>query len=56
MKKYISFFGLFLYAIGVVGGIGYAIYASGWVIAIAVLVLGVMAYPTARKLFKNLTD
>ena len=56
MRKFISFFGLFLYIIGTIGGIGYCLYNKAYVIAIAVAVLSVMAFPTAKNMFKNLTD
>jgi len=54
MKKYMYLVGIFLYAMGVIGGVGYAIYAGAWVIAIAVLVLGVMAFPTAKVFYEEL--
>lgn len=56
MRKFISFFGLFLYIIGTIGGIGYCLYNKAYVIAIAVAVLSVMAFPTVRNMFKYLTD
>lgn len=56
MRKFISFFGLFLYIIGTIGGIGYCLYSHAYIIAIAVAVLAVMAFPTAQKIFKYLTD
>lgn len=54
MKKYMYLVGLFLYAMGVIGGVGYSIHAGVWVIAIAVLVLGVMAFPTAKVFYEEL--
>ena len=39
---------LFAYLIGTVNGIGYSIYIGEWVTAVCVLVLAVMALPTAR--------
>ena len=42
MKKIWSFLGLCGWVLGVIGGIGYACYSGAWVIAVAVLVLGVM--------------
>ena len=38
---------LFAYLIGTVNGIGYSIYIGQWVTAVCVLVLAVMAFPTA---------
>lgn len=54
MKKYICLVLLFLYVMGAIGGIGYALYSGAWVIAVAVLVLGVMAFQTAKKLYDEL--
>ena len=54
--KYVYFIALFLYAMGVIGGIGYAIYSGAWVIAVAVAVLGVLAFPTAKMLYKKITE
>ena len=56
MRKFISFFGLFLYIVGTIGGIGYCLYSHAYIIAIAVAVLSVMAFPTVRNMFKYLTD
>ncbi len=46
-------FVLMLYAMGAVGGFGYAIYSEAYVIAAAVLVLAVMAFPTAKWVFQD---
>lgn len=54
-KKILSFFGLCAYAVGAIGGVGYAIYGKGWFIAACVAVLAVLAFPKAKEFFKNLT-
>ena len=56
MKKYVYFFGLFAYAVGTIGGIGYACYSKAWFIAACVAVLAVMAFPKAKEFFEQLTD
>jgi hypothetical protein len=56
MKKILCFIALFLYVMGAVGGIGYCLYSHAYLIAIAVAVLGVMAFPTAAAMFKFLKD
>ncbi|MBO4786912.1 MAG: hypothetical protein J5510_07585 [Prevotella sp.] len=56
MKKIMCFIALFLYIMGTIGGIGYCLYNKAYVIAIAVAVLSVMAFPTVRNMFKYLTD
>ncbi len=45
---------LFAYAIGTINGIGYSIYIGEWVTAVCVLVLAVMAFPTARYIWNEL--
>lgn len=56
MKKFIYFFALFAYAVGVIGGIGYACYCKEWFVAACVAVLGVMAFPKAKEFVKELTS
>jgi uncharacterized membrane protein len=56
LKKFGCFLGLCFYALGSIGGLGYCLYSGAWLIAIAVVILGIMAFPTAKKLFKELTD
>lgn len=56
MKKIVYLILLFLYAMGTIGGIGYACYCKAYLIAIAVAVLAAMAFPTAKKWFNELND
>lgn len=35
-----------LYALAVIGGTGYCIYIHKWLFAIAIIILGIMAWPT----------
>lgn len=55
-KKILYFFGLFAYILGSIGGFGYALYCKAYVIAIAVVVLAIMAFPTARTWFNEIID
>lgn len=56
MKKGILYtFILMLYAMGSIGGFGYACYSGAYLIAFAVLVLAVMAFPTAKRIFQEWT-
>ena len=48
------FFGLFAYVVGAIGGFGYACYCKAYVIAVCIILLAVMAFPTAKKWFKEL--
>ena len=53
-KEIISFLILALYILGAIGGFGYAMYSDAKLIAVAVLALAVMAWPTAWKCIKDL--
>ena len=53
-KKLFYLAALLLYLIGTINGIGYSIYIGEWVTAIGVVVLSVMSFPTAKKLFNYL--
>ena len=54
LKGIISMFLLMLYAMGSIGGFGYAVYSGAYLISIAVLALAVMAWPTAKKCIGDL--
>lgn len=56
IKKIGYFFGICAYALGAIGGFGYAIYCKAYLIAVAVLVLAAMAFSTLKKFFKGLTE
>ena len=57
MKKcFVALGWLAAYAVGLVGGVGYAAYSGAWVIAICVVLLGVMAFPKAKEAFKVLSN
>ena len=57
MKKYfVALLWLVAYAVGLIGGVGYAAYSGAWVIAICVILLGVMAFPKAKEAFKVLSN
>lgn len=56
MKNFFYFLMLCAYVLASVGGFGYAAYGGSWPVAIAVLALAFMAFPTARKYFEKLTE
>lgn len=56
LKGIISMFLLMLYTMGSIGGFGYACYSGAYLIAAAVLVLAIMAFPTAKRLFQEWTE
>lgn len=56
MKKFWNFFGLCFYAIGAIGGFGYAMYSKAYFIASCVIVLVVLAFPEAKKMFKDMMN
>lgn len=55
-KGFLNTFLLMLYAMGTIGGFGYAMYCKAYVIAAAVLIVAVMAFPTAKRIFKEWTE
>ena len=55
-KGFFYMFALMAYLMGSIGGFGYACYSHAYVIALAVLVLAVMAFPTAKNYFDKWTS
>lgn len=56
MKKILLFLVLVLAVLGLLGGIGYTIYYGTYPITVGVAVLGYLAYPKAKKMFKELIN
>ena len=56
MKKILCFIALFLAIVGIIGGIGYALYCKAYVIAFSVFVVGGLAYPQVKRLYMYLTE
>lgn len=56
MKNLIKFFGICAYFLAVIGGIGYTAWIGEWLFAIAIIILGIMAWPTFRECFKASWD
>lgn len=56
MKKLISFLGFCAYVVGSLGGLIYSLYCHKYLIAICVVALAVMAFPTFRKFIKELAS
>ena len=56
MKKFLYFFGIAAYALGAIGGFGYAMYSHAYLIGICVVILAVMAFPTLKKFYLKLTE
>lgn len=52
--KILKFVGLCAYAVGSIGGFGYALYSKAYFVAVCVVVLAAMAFPTAKNWFKSL--
>jgi hypothetical protein len=53
-KEFFSFLILALCILGAIGGFGYAMYSDAKLIAVAVVALAGMAWPTAKKCLDNL--
>ena len=56
MKSIELFLILAIAFLGLAGGIGYAIYNGAYLIAIGIAVLGYLAYPKAKEMFKELIN
>jgi len=56
MKQLVSFIMICLYVLGAIGGVGYALYNGAYPVAVGVVGLAWMAWPTlydeVRNLFK----
>ena len=53
-KGFLYLLVLLLYAMGVIGGIGYAIYNGAYPIAVGVAVTGWLAFPKVKEIFKTI--
>jgi hypothetical protein len=56
MKKFISFIMICLYVLGVIGGLGWALYSGGYMIAVGVCAVAYMAWDKMVEYYHNLTD
>ena len=56
LKGILSLCALMLIIMGVIGGIGYAIYGGSWPIAVGVVVLAILAWPGIKKVWKTFND
>ena len=54
LKKIACFFIIVLYALGTIGGFGFALYGGSVPCAIGVVVLALLAFPTAQRAFMYL--
>lgn len=50
-KGFFAMFMMMAYAMGSIGGFGYAIYSEAYVIAGAIILLAWMAFPKAKEYF-----
>lgn len=56
LKKIGYFFGLCAYTVGAIGGFGYACYCKAYFIAVCVVALAVMAFPTVKSFYNKLVN
>ena len=54
LKKFVCFIIIVLYALGAIGGFGFALYGGSVPCAIGVVVLALLAFPTAQRAFMYL--
>ena len=45
-----------LYILGTIGGLGWVLYSKGYVIAVGVVAVAVMAWPKVKEYYHALTD
>lgn len=55
-KQFLSFIGICAYAMGTIGGFGFSAWGGSWPVAISVIILAVMAWPTAKKLWNDMSE
>ena len=55
-KQFLSFIGICAYVMGTIGGFGFSVYGGSWPVAIAVVILAVIAWPTVKKLWNDMSD
>lgn len=53
-KKILSFFELCAWVLGTLGGFGWCAFNHAWLIALCIVALAAMAFPCARKAFREL--
>lgn len=60
MKKYFKYFRdfaiLLFYLAALIGGIGYTVYDGAYGFAVAIAVLGIIAFPQLKKAWQNLIN
>lgn len=56
MKKVLAFLVICLFALGAIGGFGYSVYGGSWPIAVGVVILAILAFPTVKKYWKELSN
>ena len=54
MKSILAFLVLAFAVLGLVGGIGYTAYNGAYFIAVGIIILGYLAYPKAKEMFKSI--
>lgn len=54
MRKVLLFVIVALAFVGVVSGIGYAVYYGNWFVAVCIAILGWLAYYTAKDIIKRI--
>ncbi len=56
MKKFINLAVCALWVLGCIGGVGYAIYGGSYPIAVGCAINAILALPTVKKHFNELTE
>jgi len=45
---------LIIAVFGLIGGIGYTLYYGDWLLSLVYIILGILAFPQAKRLFASL--
>lgn len=53
-NEFLSFFKLIVAFVACIGGIGYALYEGAYVIAVAIVLLTVLAWPVLKAAWKDI--
>ena len=56
MKQFFYFIMICLYILGAIGGLGWVLYSKGYVIAVGVVAVAVMAWPNVKEYYNKLTE
>lgn len=54
MNHLLAFFIIVFYVLGTIGGVCFALYRDSWPVALAIVILGVLAFPKFKEAWQEL--